>query len=499
MGDARSPRGPLNFLRANSALLVLMTFALALRVASIFAFPSLHHPDELYQSLEQGHRLAFGYGVVPWEFEEGIRSYVIPVMMAAVMRIAAVFSDDPDVYLGACRVALAVLSVVPVVSIYRLGRERSLAAAVLGSLAFATSFEAVYFSGRALSEAVSAVFLICAVAEASRSGSDHRRQIMFGFLIASSFFLRVQFAPALALIALHVLGKDAANFRQSASVAGNLLLGAVPPLLLFGVCDMIFWGAPFVSYYNYVVSNFVQGKASAFGSEPASWYLLFLNLMWGRALTVLAVLALLGTRTYPLFLRCALAILLFHALIPHKEYRFVFVVDVLLLIAASLYAAQFLDAAVKDRRGRNYAAGIAGIALCWMAASCWLAFEGPFATMWRSADSLLAFEKSLRSSPALCGLFVRGVPWWQVGSYAYLHRNAPMFFDEFEGAPPKAAYNYEIASYTARPQIDPDYAVVSCVRGNEGADLCLWRREGSCLPSGGPKPILAQRRIGAPP
>ncbi len=43
----------------------------------IRAYRNLAWPDEIFQTLEQGHRLAFGYGIIPWEFREGVRFYWI--------------------------------------------------------------------------------------------------------------------------------------------------------------------------------------------------------------------------------------------------------------------------------------------------------------------------------------------------------------------------------------------------------------------------------------
>ena len=69
---------------ADRILLAVLALALALRLAAIVAFPSLHHPDENFQLFEQAHRIAFGYGVVPWEFREGIRSPVEPYGLAGL-------------------------------------------------------------------------------------------------------------------------------------------------------------------------------------------------------------------------------------------------------------------------------------------------------------------------------------------------------------------------------------------------------------------------------
>ena len=55
--------------KSGVALALLALIAFGLRLAPVFAFPSIDYPDEIFQTIEQAHRLAFGYGVVPWEFE----------------------------------------------------------------------------------------------------------------------------------------------------------------------------------------------------------------------------------------------------------------------------------------------------------------------------------------------------------------------------------------------------------------------------------------------
>ena len=62
----------------------IFAVAVALRVLWFNSY-SAHHPDELIQYLEQAHRIVFGYGVVPWEFREFIRSWLIPLMLVPPM------------------------------------------------------------------------------------------------------------------------------------------------------------------------------------------------------------------------------------------------------------------------------------------------------------------------------------------------------------------------------------------------------------------------------
>ena len=65
---ARSARLPM------LGLPFVLTCALAVRMFFASAYPTLLWSDEIFQTLEQAHRLVFGYGIVPWEFRAGARS-----------------------------------------------------------------------------------------------------------------------------------------------------------------------------------------------------------------------------------------------------------------------------------------------------------------------------------------------------------------------------------------------------------------------------------------
>src|SRR5215469_13787749 len=91
-------------------LTILLAAALVLRLAAIIVFPSLHHPDENFQLFEQAHRIAFGYGIVPWEFREGIRSPVLPYVLAGLFWLGEKIFGGPQGYLALARVGLALLS-----------------------------------------------------------------------------------------------------------------------------------------------------------------------------------------------------------------------------------------------------------------------------------------------------------------------------------------------------------------------------------------------------
>ena len=69
------------------AWVALLALALGLRVGFASCYPNFFHADEVYQTLEPAHRLVYGYGVIPWEWRTGIRSWILPVFLAGVMRV----------------------------------------------------------------------------------------------------------------------------------------------------------------------------------------------------------------------------------------------------------------------------------------------------------------------------------------------------------------------------------------------------------------------------
>src|SRR6476620_7730253 len=74
-------------------MLFVIGLAIAARLVAIFgSFPHLHWADESYKFFEPAHRMAFGYGLVIWEFRDGISSPVIPAMFAALWTLIAPLS-----------------------------------------------------------------------------------------------------------------------------------------------------------------------------------------------------------------------------------------------------------------------------------------------------------------------------------------------------------------------------------------------------------------------
>jgi Alg9-like mannosyltransferase family len=186
-------------LLADRTLLILLALAMAVRLAAIVAFPSLHHPDENFQLFEQAHRIAFGYGIVPWEFRDGIRSPVLPYGLATLFWLGERAAGGPEGYLLVARAALAAVSLIGVAAVYRMGRKTSPTHAAMAALVAATWFELVYFAGRPLTEAVATTFLVVALSLASlpREHLGFRRLVAIGLCLGLALMLRFHLAPGL--------------------------------------------------------------------------------------------------------------------------------------------------------------------------------------------------------------------------------------------------------------------------------------------------------------
>src|ERR1700722_3270539 len=184
----------------------LLAFALLTRVVVIFLFPSLHYPDENFQLFEQAHRLAFGYGVVPWEIPAGIRSPVLPFLLACIFVVSEPLFGGPQGYLAVAKIGLALSSLAGVAAVYRMGRRTSPTHALIAGLVAASWYELVYFAGRPLTEAVATTVLLIGLSLATVTAIEltWRRLVAIGFCLGLCLMLRVHLAAGLLVAALFV-------------------------------------------------------------------------------------------------------------------------------------------------------------------------------------------------------------------------------------------------------------------------------------------------------
>jgi phosphatidylinositol glycan class B len=467
---------------ADRTLLIVLALAMLVRLAAIIAFPSLHHPDENFQLFEQAHRIAFGYGVVPWEFREGIRSPVLPYVLAGLFWLGERMVGGPEGFLLVARAALAATSLLAVAAVYRMGQRTSATHALMAGLVAATWFELVYFAGRPLTEAVATTFLVVALALASvpRERLVFGRLVAIGFCLALVLMLRFHLAPGLLAAAVWL---GALDLRGRWWPMG---LGGLAPLLVFGATDWLFWGAPFSSYAAALRIDLIEGKASIFGVEPPVYYFEQLAAIWAGALPAMAALILLRARTSALWIVVALVIIASHTAIPHKEYRFVFPAFACLALVAAMGSADLIERmCLIPGPGRAGRALVAMAAALWACASVALAFAPGFNDEWFEGRDLIQASFKLAHQGDLCGVLFYTDDWPSTGGYAHLHRNVPMFAledDQNAARQSTTAFNAIILTRARLDDFMPQYTLQEC-SGDEGEDVCIMKREGVCTPA----------------
>jgi GPI mannosyltransferase 3 len=468
----------INKFTVDTELIIILLISISVKTAIIILLPALYHADENFQLFEAAHRLSFGYGIAPWEFREGIRSLVVPSALAGIFTAVSAISDRPEVYISVARFFLACFSLLGVTFLYNYAKAVSKTHAVVASTVLAVWYEAVFFSIRPLTECLAANALVCAVCLGLSAVRSERRLhlLLSGFFASLTVMFRFHIGPGALVLAIWVCRLDIRHKWLP------FIVGALPPLIFFGVADWITWGAPFSSFINYFKINILDGKAKHYGIEPIYWYIVQIYENWFVCIPVFILLIAYKIKEKVPWILAAAAIVISHSAIAHKEYRFIYPALTCFLVAAALGSGD-----VVQRLARHYpkVRVTAAVIVLWCTASVALAISPPFLRNWKRSRELVQAYYFLHSRTDMCGLFLYDTGWWDSGGYAHLHRNVPIYdneeteFESQEGIP---LANYVIAPGNELDEFEK-YKKVKCFEKKKGASICILRRRGTCAVS----------------
>jgi hypothetical protein len=451
-------------------LAAILAVAFAIRLVFALRSNNLHYADELFQYLEQGHRWVFGYGIIPWEFRYGFRSWLLPGVIAAILHLARMLGlDDPDSYVKLVRGIFALFSLVPVAGgvflAYRLHGRR---AAYLAAMFLSFWYEMVYFASRTLTEPVAADFLIAALV------CFFLRQNLwaaggFGFAVGAVSAFRIQFAPAsLTLLALYG-AEQGMRHRLGVACATFLLT-----LLAAGVVDVLTWGEMFGSYVTTIKTYFLSGVDF---EHKTSWDAYVNRLFLASAGLFLILFAGTVVRAaqrpeFPLYV-LIVVIVGSHSLLGLKQYRFVFPVVPLLLILFSIQLALLWDKAPTVAKLVAAYTGLLSILGMWGVLP-YERWEDRRVPLFASNPHLdlylhLARRGSVRS---VCDL----THWIQSGGYFFLHRDVPLLFPGEKVNDPACLTASHAVTFGARFTAELRAADFAPVKSFDR--LLLWQRRG---------------------
>ena len=454
--------------------------AFAVRAAVALLGEFTLHPDEIMQYLEPAHRLAFGNGVVYWEFFYGARSWLLPGLVAGVLKLfAAVGLGEPFWYVGGVKLLFCALSLAIPAGMYCFARRHfGEAAARVALLAGAFWYELVGFAHKPMTEFAAAALVMALLALCVRPAPVRSGAAWAAALAVLAAAVRVQYLPV-ALLALGVV------FLRTDRKA-LLALAAAGFALAVGVFDALTWDRGlFHSYLTNVRFNLIVGDMRA-GESPAYQFLAWLALAGGGVSLPALAAALRWPRRYGFLLALIAVVLALHSAQAHKEYRFVFVVIPLWLLIGSDLVARLTARLQRLRRPAGAAAAAVFLAVSGagilnalpyqeIVYRAWSQETGAVAFIGR-ADPIFAAYRYLARAPGVAAVWQLDRPYFNLPGYYYLHRRIP-FYDAFTGG----RINRDLATVTASVShlvsADPDLAVPGYSLEREFGGVRILRRD----------------------
>jgi phosphatidylinositol glycan class B len=475
------------FLSAMShvALPQLLLLAVLLRLAMTMGATPVH-PDEVFQYLETAHRVLFGQGVVTWEWRDGIRGWLLPLLVSVPMGVGAALDPKGALYLILPNLMMIAASLVTVVVAWRMGERISRLHAQVAGFVAAIWFDFIYFAPHVMSETASIAFILpAALLLMDRERWTGRRLASAAALLASAAAIRFQYLPAIgALVAACCISDLRKCWRP-------LLLGGLAGLAPSILSDAAMGSIPFAWGLENFRLNIVENRAASFSSSGPLGYLGEAWIHMTFWLVPLLVLAAVGARRYPALAWMAGVNLIFHSAIAHKEYRFILLSVLATVFLAAIGTAEWVSAVERRESVEAARRKLRVVCVVWGLASVSCSVGLVYAQLVNVNPEMDLFAR-LRSDPSFCGVAVYRDHFTRTGGYAYLHRATPMlYFINADSAQPWAdlaqnagAFNTIMTPAKLVSELPNTFTQTIC-EGRVQSRVCLYRRPGACTDAGG--------------
>lgn len=470
----------------------LLLLAAALRTIAAFQ-PGFHHPDAIYQYLEPAHRVLTGEGAVTWEWRVGMRGWLLPMLLVPPMAVGEALGPAGPWPVALPRLAMGMASLTIVWSAWRLGSRRSPYAGLLAGLVAATWFECIYYSVQTLAEpAATAAFLPAAVLVTAERPTL-RDAAGAGALLAFAILMRPHYAPSAATLVLVAWWPLFGAGRAGSMLWAALIGGGLAMAFIGGGIDIAAGATPFAWIVENIRQNIVSGVAAKYGVSPPLTYVTWLLQIWMIWAIPLVIGLRSGWRACPALLAAAAVTLAVHSLIGHKEYRFIYLAVVAIVIISAIGWGDIVDrAGARWGEGAQRRAAIA-VVLAWGLASLLLAF-GPLAQAHRrqGGPGSRVFA-ALRDDAQTCGVaLVYGASYADIPGTSALRSGTPIGFfwigdPAARGEGPwqslarhQAGFNRIVSSVPKTGVPPAGYRPVTCEPASDVIGMCLYARAGSC-------------------
>ncbi|KAG9441821.1 hypothetical protein H6P81_017675 [Aristolochia fimbriata] len=320
---------------------------LTFRLVNSFLVQTYFNPDEHWQSLEVAHRIVFGYGHLTWEWQRGIRSYLHPLIFAALYKIIAFFQlDTPWFMMKAPRLLQSIFSSVGDLYLYKLSclifNEHTAKWVLFCQL---TNWFMFFCSPRTLSNVLETVLTVISLYYwPTFRDSSNKVPTASRKLALALAGLACAIRPTSAITWLYVGGLELFEaYDKMVFLFFEVVPVGATVIILAGLVDWIMYGSLVLVPLNFLKFNFLSAGGDYYGTHKWHWYF-----TEGFPVMIFSFLPFFAfgvqkSKQWKLF-GLIIWVLGLYSVLGHKEFRFVLpVLPIALMFAGHTLAEMHLS------------------------------------------------------------------------------------------------------------------------------------------------------------
>ncbi|MCF6407494.1 hypothetical protein L3C95_31670 [Chitinophaga filiformis] len=335
-------------LKPTSGMTLLWPLAIIVYGMAAYFNIGYYHPDEHYQIIEfAGLKLGWNKPAdMAWEYTQAIRPTIQPWLCFVYFKLMFLIGINDPYQLA---FSLRLLTAACAILVTGFFAKRTYAYFQFGHISKTLYYYCSYFlwfipmvGVRFSSETWSGLLFTVALALALGNKTTRGQYLVIGTLLGACFLFRFQcgIVAASLIMWMLIIKKDPPRYML-------IVMGAIIAMILAGfLLDYLFYHKPTLTFVNYFRTNIIEDTASKYGvsswSTLLSYILLHTIVPFGLLIFASIIWLIIMKPANPL-IWCVGPFILIHAIIPHKEIRFLFplvwtVPCIVLLMIEDLYS-----------------------------------------------------------------------------------------------------------------------------------------------------------------
>ncbi|KAK3155812.1 hypothetical protein QOZ80_2AG0099000 [Eleusine coracana subsp. coracana] len=334
----------------------VLAFAVAFRAANALLVRTYFNPDEHWQCLEVAHRVAFGYGHLTWEWQQGLRSYLHPFIFVPLYKLLALLHlDTPWFMVMAPRLLQSVFASVGDLYLYKLSKLIFNSQVAQWTLFCQLVNWFMFFCiTRTLSNSFETVLTVAGLyywftaiesSKGTSAGNQRAPSRKMALIVAA---LACSIRPTSAITWLYVGLLDFINIKSKCQYVffEVIPIGAIV-LAVTTFLDWWMYGSKVIVPLNFLKFNLFSSGGDYYGTHVFHWYFTqgFPSMIW--TFLPFAIWGIVKSREWRLSGLIAWVLGVYSTL-GHKEFRFV-----LPVLPLALMFAGYCLAIMSQLKGKN--------------------------------------------------------------------------------------------------------------------------------------------------